>query len=336
MEEGAHAKQLACQQAEGNHDECDAHGKHDGEQEVGLIGIQPCAHLRHLGQKEEVQEVDVECACADEAEETACPFSFFEPRLIVSEEHHDYQQERIHGGGSGQVDPNLLEGVQLEDVGTADDCQRHDEREEPRSVEEPFCLMPIAANNVAQQEELHVADGLDEAGIGEEGVLVISEDLRQVERLVGKDTCCPACEQQHSFPRRETFSYIAAHIIYNEHLQQHPCEPVASLCRTGKQAHEVVGDVAFHLEDDEESHEHQRRDELHLQLLPCQFQGIGDGPCEAGLVCEETAHEEEERHTHEHQEGQGCTRLLCLMEGDLCHVIGNHQYHRKAPQGIQP
>ena len=283
-----------------------------------------------------MQKVYVERPRTDETEDAAGLSAFFKPSLVMPEEHHDEQQEAVHRNGARQIGPYRLECVELKDVGTANDGKCHDEREEPRRVEKPFQSAPVTPDDVAKQEELHVPNGLYKAGIVEEHVFVIRKDLRQVERLVGKDTDGPSPEQQDGSMPQYDSSNIAAHIIYNEPLQQDPCEPVAAFRRTCQEAHKVVPEVALHPEYHKETRKHQGRDDLYLELLPCQFQSLWDCPCEVCLVCQETADKEEQRHTEQQAQRHEHRVFRVRVKAETVSVVCHHHEHRKATQGVEP
>ena len=102
---------LADKQAEGNDRNRYTDGTEDVQQEVGMVGIQPCAYEGQGWDEQEVQQVDVQGV-------GSCVLQCFpqgtflaEPVLIIAEEHYHYQQQCVHGCGAGQVRPGKLQGV---------------------------------------------------------------------------------------------------------------------------------------------------------------------------------------------------------------------------------
>ena len=69
----------------------------DVDDEVGMVGIEPLAHLREFGQEEEVEEIDVERTYADILESSPNAFLLGEEGLVVTEEHDDDEHEGVHG-----------------------------------------------------------------------------------------------------------------------------------------------------------------------------------------------------------------------------------------------
>ena len=62
----------------------------------------------------------------------------------------------------------MFDEVPPEDVGTTEECQQYGEEKEAFGVEEPLDTLPMAVDNIAQQEEMQELQGLVEGTVHHE------------------------------------------------------------------------------------------------------------------------------------------------------------------------
>ena len=146
-------------------------------QEVGMMRIQPCANKRHGGNEQEMQQINIQCALACILQESSQGMFRGKPFLVIAEKHYYHKQQGIHGCSAGKVRPGKFQGVPPEDVGTADQCQSGYKRKKPYSVKKLLNSNPVSVYNIVQKEELYEPDGLYQAGVVKEYILVVFEDL---------------------------------------------------------------------------------------------------------------------------------------------------------------
>lgn len=187
-EQGTHPEHLADEQAEADDDKRDGEGGDDFHHEVGSVGVEPNTHLRQLGQKYVVEEVNVECAHSDVLQRAPDGLVPCEPLLIVTEEHNGEGEQREHRDCARQICPLEAQRVPTEEFGARGECHNHEQGEEPTAVEDLLHALPIAMDKVAKEEERQEVDGLDEARVAEECGLVVGEIVGHVECLIGKET----------------------------------------------------------------------------------------------------------------------------------------------------
>ena len=127
----------------------------------------------------------------------------------------------------------------------------------------------------------------------------------------------------------------AGQIVDDEHVQEHPGEPIAHLGGTLQGIFHRPPELGTP-EHDEGAEEDHRGQHLYLHLLPRQPQGVGPRPLEVGLVGQETTDEEEQGHAEQDEEGERTARLLVDAERHLRHMVSHDENHRQAAHGIEP
>ena len=97
-------------------------------------------------------------------------------------------------------------------------------------------------DKVADDKEVHEFHGFIERAIHHEVRLVpFAKLLWKVEREAGKQGDCPKYDDWQMRP--QTLTYECCDIVDEEHLQQYPSEPVATLGRTLHAYHESFAEV---------------------------------------------------------------------------------------------
>ena len=226
-----------------------------------------------------------------------------------------------------------------QEVGAAYECRCREQGEEERVREDPLCRIPMAAHDVSEKEEVHIPYCLDDARGCHELRLRIGEPSGHVCSLVCDKAQHPECYYRHPPPRLALPPKALLHegegIVYKEHLQQHPREPVAPLHGTAHRLHEAVGETCL-ADDDIGTQEDKGGQHLYAHLLPDEGCHVPKGGCEAAAICEETTHEEEQGHAEEHEQRHGRRGLLRLLECEQFGMVRYHHEHGEAPHGIQP
>ena len=119
-----------------------------------------------------MDEVDVEGACAYILQQPSCKPLGGEGLLIVAEEHDYHYHEGIHGQRLWQVGPFACQVMPLEDVGAREEGGDGQQGKEESGVEKTLCLLPMAMDYVAEQEEMKKLECLVEGAVHHEVSLV--------------------------------------------------------------------------------------------------------------------------------------------------------------------
>ena len=300
--------------------------------------IEPLAHFGEFGQEDEVEEIDIEGAGADVLESPSYACLLGEAVLVMTEIHDHDEHEGVHREGLGQVRPLVLDEVPPEDVGTAEKGEHHRDEEEASGIEEPLDTWPEAVGDVAEQEEVHELHGLIEGAVHHKvGLVPFAQGVGQEEGDVCPQADDPQDDDGGVFGAfAEALEEGCHHVVDEEHLEEHPSEPVAVFggCLHGTHPPHIEG--VGGAQHDEDAEEDQCGQYLHLDFLPREGSKALGCPEPVCLICQEAADEEEQRHAEKHEEGEGGGYLLRLHKPRLRHVVGDDEYHGEATHGIEP
>ena len=257
---------------------------------------------------------------------------------MVTEVHDDDEHEGVHGEGLGNVRPLVFDEVPPEDVGTAEVGEHHGDEEETLGIEEPLDTWPEAVDDVAKQEEVHELHGLVEGAVHHEvGLVPLAQGVGQEEGDVSAQADDPQADDGGVLGAfAKALEEGCHHVVDEEHLEEHPGEPVAVLggCLHGTHPSHIEG--VGGAQHDEHAEEDERGQDLHLDFLPSEGGKALGCPKPVCLICQKAADKEEQGHTEEHKEGEGGGYLLRLHKSRLCHMVGNDEDHGEATHGIEP
>ena len=320
----------------------DEHSQRQVDGEVVLVDLEERTNARQVGQEQIVDEIDVQRAASDILQAAPYDRHLREILVVITEIHeHDGEQRELRQR-QGHYRPLHTQLVPLQRVHRTENHHDDQQREEPTGVHHALPLVPIAMHDIAIEEERHIEHHLDETGVVEErrgfhapATKRPPELMRQVARLV--DTQRHEEQQGDGYPRLppQLALQIGEQVVDNEHIEQGDGEPVATLQRRVELQDDGIDEII-----EEHSHtkeeEHHRRDDLYAKLLTHQATEVGKVPYLRGLIRQESADEEEQRHTEKDEKRQGRGEFHRLHESRLTHMVGNHEDHRESSHGIEP
>ena len=125
------------------------------------MGVEIGTYLRQIGQEEEVDEIDIECASAYILQRDANGRQLGEVLLIAAEIHEGDGEQHEACQCQGDDGPDAFEHMPFQGVHGGKDDDEGEHGEEPLAVHDPLCLVPITMHDISEEEKRKIAHHLN-------------------------------------------------------------------------------------------------------------------------------------------------------------------------------
>ena len=166
-----------------------------------VIVLEERADDGQAGQKQEMDEVDVERAASYILQRGSNDCHLREIVLIMTEIHQGDNEQQEHCRCQWNDGPRHAQVMPLQGIHGAEDGHGDDDDEEPLGVHQLLGAVPIAVGYVAKEEEGHPKHQLSEAGVDQELMDVchsaaIAFGPREIGRLIAAVVECQRDKEQ--------------------------------------------------------------------------------------------------------------------------------------------